>query len=183
MKCKALVIGGLSMTLASFLVGTSLRTRAGKSLGGAAAGTNEQRKVAPDFELKSMDGRSLRLSNFRGHAVLLNFWATYCAPCRVEMPWFVDLYKQYHDQGLEIIGVSMDDAGEQPQIADFVREIKVNYPILLGNHTVGDAYGGTQLLPKTVFIDRAGNINSSIVGMKSKSELENAVKSLLANGQ
>jgi len=101
----------------------------------------------------------------------------------VEMPWLVDLYKQYHDQGLEIIGVSMDDDGEQQRIADFVREININYPILLGNHTVGDAYGGTQLLPKTLLIDRKGTISSSIVGMKSKSELESAVKSLLADGQ
>jgi len=183
MKSKALVIGGLLIALAIFFLGTSLRTRAGKSLSVTASGTNEPRKVAPDFELKSLDGRSLKLSDFRGHAVLLNFWATYCAPCRVEMPWFVELYKQYHDQGLEIIGVSMDDDGEQQQIADFVREVNVNYPILLGNHTVGDAYGGTQLLPKTLLIDRKGNISSSIVGMKSKSEIESAVKSLLADGQ
>jgi len=183
MKSKTLVIGGLLMALAIFFLGTALRTRAGKSLGLTAPETDEPRKAAPDFELKSLDGRSLKLSDFRGHAVLLNFWATYCAPCRVEMPWLVDLYKQYHDQGLEIIGVSMDDDGEQQQIADFVRETKVNYPILLGNHTVGDAYGGTQLLPKTLFIDRDGKISSSIIGMKSKSELESAVKSLLVNGQ
>jgi len=183
MKSKTLVIGGLLMALAVFFLGTSLRTRAGKSPGVTAPGTNEPRKAAPDFELKSLDGHSLKLSDFRGHVVLLNFWATYCAPCRVEMPWFVELYKQYHDQGLEIIGVSMDDDGEQQQIADFVREVKVNYPILLGNHTVGDAYGGTQLLPKTLFIDRKGNISSSIVGLKSKSELESAVKFLLAEGQ
>lgn len=183
MKSKTLIIGGLLMALAIFFLGASLRTRAGKSLGVTAPGTDQPRKVAPDFELKSLDGRSLKLSDFRGHAVLLNFWATYCAPCRVEMPWLVDLYKQYHDQGLEIIGVSMDDDGEQQQIADFVREINVNYPILLGNHTVGDAYGGTQLLPKTLFIDRDGKISSSIIGMKSKSELESAVKTLLVNSQ
>ena len=183
MQSKKLVIGGLLMALAIFFLSTSLRTHAGKSLGVIAPGTNEPKNIAPDFELKSLDGRSVKLSDFRGHAVLLNFWATYCAPCRVEMPWLVDLYKQYHDQGLEIIGVSMDDDGEQQQIADFVREIKVNYPILLGNHTVGDAYGGTQLLPKTLLIDRKRTITSSIVGMKSKSELESAVKSLLADGQ
>ena len=183
MKSKILVIGGLLIALAIFFLSTSLRTRAGKSLGVTTVGANVTRKIAPDFELKSLDGHSLKLSDFRGRAVLLNFWATYCAPCRVEMPWLVDLYKQYHDQGLEIIGVSMDDDGEQQQVADFVREINVNYPILLGNHTVGDAYGGTQLLPKSLLIDRKGNITSSIVGMKSKSELESAVKSLLADGQ
>ena len=183
MKSKTLVIGGLLMAVAIFFLGTSLRTRAGKSLGVTGLGANEPRKVAPDFELKSLDGRSLKLSDLRGHAVLLNFWATYCAPCRVEMPWLVDLYKQYHDQGLEIIGISMDDDGEQQQILGFVRETKVNYPILLGNHPVGDAYGGTQLLPKTLFIDRDGKISSSIIGMKSKQDLESAVKRLLTNSQ
>ncbi|HYX30198.1 MAG TPA: TlpA disulfide reductase family protein, partial [Pyrinomonadaceae bacterium] len=128
---------------------------------------------------KSLDGRSLKLSDFRGKAVVLNFWATYCAPCRVEMPWLIDLYKQYHARGLEIIGISMDDDVEQQQVADFVREINVNYPILLGNHTVADAYGGTQFLPKTLFIDREGRIAGATTGMKSKSDFENVIKQLL----
>jgi peroxiredoxin len=97
------------------------------------------------------------------------------------MPWLVDLYKQYHEQGLEIVGVSMDDDGEEQRVADFVREIKINYPIVLGNHTIGDAFGGTQFLPKTFFIDRQGNISSTTTGMKNKSEFETTIKELLTS--
>jgi cytochrome c biogenesis protein CcmG/thiol:disulfide interchange protein DsbE len=180
MKLKTLIIGGIGFALAIFVYGTAVRTRASKSQGTASSVTDAH-KPAPDFELKSLDGRTVKLSDFRGKAVLLNFWATYCTPCRVEMPWLVDLYKQYHEQGLEIVGVSMDDDGEEQRVVDFVREIKINYPIVLGNHTIGDAFGGTQFLPKTFFIDRQGNISSTTTGMKNKSEFETTIKELLTS--
>ena len=165
--------------LAIFIYGASHRSSAVRSPESLLP-ANKANKIAPDFELKTVDGRAVKLSDFRGRAVVLNFWATYCGPCRVEMPWLIDLYRQHQSQGLEIIGVSMDDSGEAQQVADFVREFGVNYTIVLGNHTVGDAYGGARFLPQTFFIDRDGRITGSATGMKSKSEFETAILKLLA---
>ena len=179
MKTKTIITGVVMLGLAIFIYGASHRSSAVRSPGSLLS-VNNERKGAPDFELKTVDGRPVKLSDFRGKAVVLNFWATYCGPCRVEMPWLIDLYRQYQSQGLEIIGVSMDDAGEAQQVTDFVREFGVNYTILLGNHTVGDAYGGARFLPQTFFIDRDGHITGSATGMKSKSEFETAIRQLMA---
>ena len=130
---------------------------------------------APDFELKSVDGNTVKLSDFRGKVAVLNFWATWCAPCRVETPWLVDLYRQYKEHGLEVIGISMDD-GNQEHVADFVKEMGINYTVLMGNHAVGDAYGGLRFLPQTFFIGRDGKIIKHSFGIKSKSDLEEAFK-------
>ncbi len=134
--------------------------------------------VAPDFELKSLDGKQVRLSDFRGKAVLLNFWATWCAPCKIEMPWFVDLQKQYASQGLQVIGVAMDDSGEEA-IAKFAKEMAVNYPVLIGKESVGDAYGGVEFLPTTFFIDRQGKVVDRVFGLVGHSDMEDNVKKAL----
>src|SRR5690242_16222960 len=97
-------------------------------------------KEAPDFVLKDLDGKKVKLSDYRGKAVLLNFWATWCPPCKVEMPWFVDLQKQYGNDGLVVLGVAMDDS-EPGTIAKFANEMGVNYPVLLGTDKVSDDYG------------------------------------------
>ena len=137
--------------------------------------------VAPDFELKSLDGKQVRLSDFRGKAVLLNFWATWCAPCKIEMPWFVDLQKQYAAQGLQVIGVAMDDSGEQT-IAKFAKEMGVNYPVLIGKEAVGDAYGGVEFLPTTFIIDRQGKLVERVFGLVGRSEFEDNIKKALGPG-
>ncbi len=146
------------------------------------AGRNPQGTVAPDFELKSTDGKTVRLSDYRGKAVLLNFWATWCPPCKIEMPWFVDLQKQYGDQGLQVIGVSMDDDADKNagKIADFAKQMNLNYVVLLGNDRVGDAYGGIEGLPTSFFIGRDGKIISYVPGLVSHSEIEENVKKALA---
>jgi len=137
--------------------------------------------VAPDFELKSLDGKQIRLSDFRGKAVLLNFWATWCAPCKIEMPWFVDLQKQYASQGLQVIGVAMDDSGEDT-IAKFAKEMAVNYPVLVGKEAVGDAYGGVEFLPTTFIIDRQGKVVERMFGLVGRSEFEDNIKKALGPG-
>jgi peroxiredoxin len=137
--------------------------------------------VAPDFQLKSLDGKQVRLSDFRGKAVLLNFWATWCAPCKIEMPWFVDLQKQYAAQGLQVIGVAMDDSGEET-IAKFAKEMGVNYPVLIGKESVGDAYGGVEFLPTTFFIDRQGKVVDRVFGLVGHSDMEDNVKKALGAG-
>jgi len=135
-------------------------------------------KPAPDFSLESLDGKTMRLSDFRGKAVLLNFWATWCGPCKIEMPWFVDLQNEYGSQGLQIVGVAMDDASKE-DIAKFAKDMGVNYPILIGKEAVGDQYGGVPALPETFFIGRDGKVVDKIIGLRGKAEIEDAVKRAL----
>jgi thiol-disulfide isomerase/thioredoxin len=137
--------------------------------------------LAPDFSLESLDGKTVRLSDLRGKAVLLNFWATWCGPCKIEMPWFVDLQKQYGSQGLQIVGVAMDDASKE-DIAKFAKDMGVNYPILIGKEAVGDQYGGVPALPESFLISRDGKIVDKIVGLIGKGEIEDAVKKTLTAG-
>jgi len=134
--------------------------------------------VAPDFTLESLDGKSVRLSDLRGKAVLLNFWATWCSPCKIEMPWFVELQSQYGPQGLQIVGVAMDDASKE-DIAKFAKDMGVNYPVLIGKEAVGDEYGGIPALPESFFIGRDGKIVDKIFGLKGKAEIEDAIKKAL----
>lgn len=146
---------------------------------GAASGYHlTQSTVAPDFSLESLDGKTMRLSDFRGKAVLLNFWATWCGPCKVEMPWFVDLQNQYGSQGLQIVGVAMDDASKE-DIGKFAKDMGVNYPILIGKESVGDQYGGVPALPETFLIGRDGKLVDKIIGLRGKGEIEDAIKKAL----
>jgi thiol-disulfide isomerase/thioredoxin len=145
------------------------------------AGGNAQMKngTAPDFTLQSLDGKTVRLSDFRGKPVVLNFWATWCGPCKIEMPWFVDLQKEYGPAGLQFLGVAMDDASTK-DIAEFAESMKVNYPILIGKESVGDDYGGVQFLPETFYIDRNGKVVDKAFGLKGRGEIEDAIKKILA---
>ncbi len=146
--------------------------------GPEAPGILSKSTPAPDFTLESLDGQNMRLSDFRGKAVLLNFWATWCDPCKIEMPWFIELQNQYRAQGLQIVGVAMDDSSKE-DIAKFAKEMGVNYPVLLGKEAVGDAYGGVPALPESFFIGRNGKIVDRIIGLKDKSEIEDAIKKAL----
>src|SRR5271156_747948 len=136
---------------------------------------------APDFELPTLDGKNLKLSDLRGKAVLLNFWATYCSPCKVEMPWFVELQKEYGPQGFQIVGVAMDDASTE-DIAKFANDMGVNYPILLGKEAVGLSYGGVNVLPTTFFLDRNGKVIGREFGLQSRSVFVDHIKEALGPG-
>ena len=146
--------------------------------GGRASVRLTQSTVAPDFTLQSLDGKNVSLSDLRGKAVLLNFWATWCTPCKIEMPWFVELQKQYGAEGLQIVGVAMDDASKE-DIAKFAKDMGVNYPILIGKEAVGDDYGGVPALPETFFIGRNGKIVDKIMGLKGKGEIEEDIRKAL----
>ncbi len=139
-------------------------------------------RIAPDFALQSLDGKTVHLSDFRGKAILLNFWATWCEPCKVEMPWIVDLQKEYASQGLQVVGVAMDDAGPD-EIAKFTHEMGVNYPIVIGKDEVADSYGGLPFLPTTFYIGRDGKIVDKVLGIKGRGEIEDDIKKALAQGQ
>jgi peroxiredoxin len=178
-KRDPVVIIVVAMVVSAMLV-FGLRMSKRSDSGSAAASL--QGKAAPDFALQSIDGNTVHLSDFRGKAVLLNFWATWCEPCKIEMPWFVDLQKQYGPDGLQVVGVAMDDASPQ-DIAKFAKDMGVNYPILIGKEAVGTAYGGVQFLPSTFYIGRDGKVIAKIFGLKSKSEIEADIKKALAQGQ
>jgi peroxiredoxin len=139
---------------------------------------NVQGVPAPDFTLPALDGSKVSLSDFRGKAVLLNFWATWCPPCKIEMPWFEDLQKQYAKDGLVVLGVALDDSAPAT-IAKFASELGVNYQVLLGTDQVSDDYGDVQYLPTTFYIARDGTIVDKMTGLLDRKDIEEAVKKTL----
>jgi peroxiredoxin len=135
-------------------------------------------QTAPDFSLKDLKGKRARLGDYRGKVVLVNFWATWCAPCKAEMPELVRWQNEYKDRGLQILGITF-----QPYRAVDVREaarrLKINYPILLDTGGVADLYEVADVLPLTVVIDRDGNIRDRIKGIMDAEEFEQKIKPLL----
>jgi peroxiredoxin len=143
------------------------------------AAIDSQAKPAPAFTLNTLDGRAVRLADYRGKVVLVNFWATWCAGCRVEMPRFVEQYRRNHAKGLEIIGISMDDEGAP--VAPFLTAQHVNFTIVKGDAAVAKAYGGVRYLPQTVVIDRSGEIVKTFDGPPDAKELDALLERLLAS--
>jgi peroxiredoxin len=146
----------------------------------AAVKGDKERKAAPEFVLKDSDGKTVHLSDYKGKVVLLDFWATWCAPCKVEIPWFMEFEQQYKDKGFAVLGVSMDEDG-WTAVKPYLERIKVNYRIVLGNDKVGDQYGGVDSLPTTFLIDRQGRIAATHVGLSGgKEDFRNDITNLLA---
>jgi peroxiredoxin len=171
----------LIVVITAMLVFGRKRTNsANASAGGKIVEGSFKGKAAPDFSLQTLDGQTLKLSDLRGKAVLLNFWATWCTPCKAEMPWFVDFQKQYGGQGLQIVGVAMDDAAKD-EIQSFAKKMGVNYPVVLGKESLADQYGGVDFLPTTFYIDRSGNIQDRVFGIVDRQEAEASVKKVLAS--
>lgn len=138
------------------------------------------RQKAPDFELQDLNGRTVHLSDFRGKAVVLNFWATWCPPCREEIPWFIELQKQYGSQGLQIVGVSMDEGGRE-DVERFAKEMGINYTVLLNDEKVSQLYGGVNALPTTFYLARDGQVMEYVPGLISHYEVEQNIKQALAS--
>ena len=136
-------------------------------------------KKAPDFELKDANGKTVRLSDFKNKIIILDFWATWCPPCRAEIPGFVELYNKYKDKGVEIIGVSLDQGGWD-DVIPFMKEFGVNYTIVLGNMDVAQKYGGIRGIPTTFVIDRQGRIRAKYVGYRPKEVFERDINLLLS---
>ena len=134
-------------------------------------------QAAPDFSLPDLSGATVTLSSFRGKVVLLDFWATWCEPCRDETPHFVDLQNRYAPQGLQIIGVSMDDSPEP--VRDFAQKFQINYSVVMGNAKTGQLYGGILGLPVAYFIDRQGRIRSRHIGATKPEVFEKEIADLL----
>jgi peroxiredoxin len=133
---------------------------------------------APNFKLKTADGKTVELKKLAGKAVVLNFWATWCGPCRQEIPGMVRVYEKYKSKGLEIVGISVDQRGWDV-LKQFLAKNTITYPIVLGGQEEAEAYGGIEAIPTTFFVDRKGNIVSKAVGAMEEEDFEKAVKGIL----
>jgi thiol-disulfide isomerase/thioredoxin len=144
-----------------------------RSIAGSSTALNE----APAWELKDLDGQVVKSSEFLGKVVILDFWATWCAPCKAEIPGFIALQKQYGDRGLVVIGVSLDDQGPVV-VKHFMADFEMNYRVVLGDVVLMQAFGGTAI-PTTVIINRAGKIVARHVGFTPRETFEKEIKPLL----
>lgn len=133
---------------------------------------------APNFALKTVDGKSAELKDFKGKAVVLSFWATWCVPCKEEMPWLIAFQKQYGPQGLVILALSMDLS--PPPVRKFLRKNPVNFPVLMANKAVADQYF-VKGLPTTIYIDGNGRITDQVPGATARNVIENEIKLALEN--
>ncbi len=147
-------------------------------------------KTAPAFTLEDLSGRKVSLDSYKGKAVLINFWATWCGPCKIETPWLIELRNKYASQGFEILGISTegddlnkdDKAGwakDKAAIAKFVSEEKVPYPILIDGDSLSQAYGGLDAMPTSFFVDRKGTVVAAQMGLTSESDIESNIKKAL----
>lgn len=137
-----------------------------------------QKIKAPDFTLKTLDGKTLQLSKMKGKYVLVNFWATWCGPCRAEIPDFMEVYDAYNKKGFEIVGIALDQEGWEV-VKPYMEKMKINYPIVLGDGPLTVAYGGVEAIPTTFLVDKEGYIIGKRIGLLQKSILENSLKKLL----
>ncbi len=135
-------------------------------------------RSAPNFSRMDLDHKPINLADYRGKAVLLNFWATWCAPCLAEMPRFVAWQHEYGGRGLQVIGISMDDDAQPVRIA--YRKYKLNYPVIMGDAKIGEMYGGVFGLPITFLIDRNGKIRFKHQGAVDLSTVEDEMHGLLS---
>ncbi len=135
-------------------------------------------EAAPDFALTNLAGKTVRLSDFKGKIVLLDFWATWCAPCREEIPDFIQLQKQYSGRGFTVLGIALDEDGAAV-VKPLAQKLGVNYPLVIGDTQVAARYGGIQAVPTAFLIGRDGRILKAFVGARSKSEWEQTIRRAL----
>ena len=161
--------------LAFVLAGCSKLSR---SPSDAAVKSDKDRKPAPSFTLADADGKPVNLAEYRGKVVLLNFWATWCGPCEVEIPWFIEFQRKYKDRDFAVLGVSFDDDGWK-SVKPYIATHKINYRIVIGSEKMAQLYGGVDSLPTSFILDRQGRIAAQHVGLVDKSDYQNEILKLL----
>jgi peroxiredoxin len=164
---------------------SSLENRGGGVRGESASNpgtppveTVEDRQPAPNFTLRDTRGDAVRLADYRGKVVLLDFWATWCIPCKAEIPWFNEFGKEYQERGFAVLGVALDGSGRNA-VMQYAARQKIGYRILLGDELTARQYGGVHALPETLLIDRDGRIAARHVGITSKTGYEREIGELL----
>jgi len=175
---------GVALFAVPFLRGPADRRSADEPPPTTAAGspgaTCEAKNTANfNFTLKDSNGASVRLADYKGKVVLLNFWATWCGPCKVEIPEFVEAYSKYRDKGFVILGVLSEDEPTPKDLHDFMSEFKMNYPVLQQHEELEEAFGSLWALPTSFIIDRKGQVCSKHMGPVSKDALEQEINGLL----
>jgi peroxiredoxin len=166
---------GAAVFVGCFFQGCSSTTA---SVRAASLKPDKERHLAPDFALKDSDGKTARLSDYRGKVVLLDFWATWCPPCKLEIPWLIDIERENKARGFEVLGVSMDDEGWEV-VKPFMKEVGMNYRVVIGNDATAELYGNVDSLPETFLIDREGKIAAIHIGLASRKDFEDEVAQLL----
>lgn len=186
MTLRWMIAGVGAFALAMSTIPTGLTSPAHVHASGAANGETEMatcdadaKPANYDFTLQDQTGADVNFEAFRGKVVLLNFWATWCGPCKIEVPWFVEFVEEYADDGLVVLGLSIDDTVDK--IQSFVVEYDVNYPMLvgLGREDFQEAYGPIWGVPMTFFIDRDGTVCRTHAGIATRDEFEQDITDLL----
>jgi cytochrome c biogenesis protein CcmG/thiol:disulfide interchange protein DsbE len=147
-------------------------------------------KPAPNFTLQDVNGKKVSLADYKGKAVLINFWATWCGPCKLETPWLVELRDQYAAKGFEILGVSAegdelapDDAAgwarQKKEIAEFMKKERMDYPVLIDGDSISHAFGGLEAMPTSFWVDRKGKVVAAQLGISSKDDMEGKIRKAL----
>jgi cytochrome c biogenesis protein CcmG/thiol:disulfide interchange protein DsbE len=182
-------IGLILATLVGIVAFALFANRATRIPSARAAKTSQENKLtaSPDFTLKDLDDHDVSLSEFKGKVVLVNFWATWCGPCKIEIPWLVELQDKYAARGFTVLGVAMDEEGKNT-VAPFVRKDRfkidgtaqsMNYPIVLGNDATADKFGGLLGFPTSVLISKDGHVVKRVDGLVSYGEIDKAIQSQL----
>jgi len=167
--------------LVALFVVVGITLSCNKEKAGVPAQTSQtpaaSQQKAPDFTLKDLNGNDFRLFNQAGKVIIVDFWATWCPPCRMEIPDFQSLYSKYSNQGLLLVGVSLDDSSEP--VKEFVKKYNVSYPVVMGNEQVANSYGGIRGIPTTFVIDGKGNIYKKYIGYTEGQVFEQDILALL----